>query len=124
NFLFHHMSGLKAHGDDARANVDNVIETSKLPNAFLKLSGFHYLTDTPWNFPYKDTLWVYEKCYEAFGTNMVWGSDFPVVKKSMTHLQALEAFRTHCDFVNEPDNRAILGGTLERLLSEARSVTK
>ena len=55
---------------------------------------------------------------------MVWGSDFPVVKKSMTHLQALEAFRTHCDFVSEPDKRAILGGTLERLLSEARSVTK
>ena len=124
NFLFHHMSGLRAHGEDARANLDNVIETSKLPNAFLKLSGFHYLTDTPWNFPYKDTLWVYEECYEAFGTNMVWGSDFPVVKKSMTHLQALEALRTHCDFVNEPDNRAILGGTLERLLSEARSVTK
>jgi L-fuconolactonase len=124
NFLFHHMSGLRAHGDDARANVDNVIATSKFPNAFLKLSGFHYLTDTTWNFPYKDTRWVYEECYEAFGTNMVWGSDFPVVKKSMTHLQALEAFSTHCDFVSEPDKQAILGGTLKRLLTDARSVNK
>jgi predicted TIM-barrel fold metal-dependent hydrolase len=118
------MSGLRAHGDDARANVDNVIETSKFPNAFLKLSGFHYLTDTTWNFPYKDTRWVYEECYQAFGTNMVWGSDFPVVKKFMTHLQALEAFRAHCDFVSEPDKQAILGGTLERLLADARSVNK
>jgi len=54
----------------------------------------------------------------------VWGSDFPVVKKSMTHLQALEAFSTHCDFVSEPDKQAILGGTLERLLTDARSVNK
>jgi len=124
NFLCHHMSGLRAHGDDARSNVDNVIESSKLPNIFLKLSGFHYLTDTPWNFPYADTHWVYKECYEAFGTNMVWGSDFPVVKKSMTHQQALEAFRTGCDFVSDADKEAILGGTLEQLLNKSRAVSK
>lgn len=124
NILCHHMSGLKAHGDDAQSNLENVIESSKLPNVYLKLSGFHYLTDTPWNFPYVDTRWVYEKTYEAFGTNMCWGSDFPVVKKSMTHLQSLEAFRTHCAFVSDTDRAAILGGTLERLLSGARAVSK
>jgi L-fuconolactonase len=124
NILCHHMSSLSAHGDDARSKVDNVIESSKLPNIYLKLSGFHYLTDTTWNFPYKDTRWVYEECYEAFGTNMVWGSDFPVVKTSMTHLQALEAFRTHCDFVSDDDKAAILGGTLEGLLNTARTVNK
>ena len=124
NFLFHHMSGLRAHGNQARAYVDNVKETSKLPNAYLKLSGFHYLTATSWNFPYQDTHWVYKECYEAFGSNMVWGSDFPVVKKSMTHLQSLEAFRTHCNFVTEDDRVAILGGTLAKLLDNARSVNK
>jgi L-fuconolactonase len=122
NILCHHMSGLRAHGDDARSNVENVIESSKLPNIYLKLSGFHYLTDTTWNFPYADTHWVYEACYEAFGTNLCWGSDFPVVKKSMTHLQSLEAFRTHCDFVSEADKTAILGGTLEGLLNKSRAV--
>jgi predicted TIM-barrel fold metal-dependent hydrolase len=124
NILCHHMSGLRAHGDDARKSVDNVIESSKLPNIFLKLSGFHYLTDTTWNFPYSDTRWVYEECYKAFGTNMVWGSDFPVVKKSMTHLQSLETFRTHCDFVSDDDKTAILGGTLANLLNCARAVNK
>jgi predicted TIM-barrel fold metal-dependent hydrolase len=124
NFLCHHMSGLRAHGEGAEANVANVIESSDLPNVYLKLSGFHYLTDTTWNFPYSDTRWVYEKCYESFGTNMVWGSDFPVVNKSMTHLQAIEAFRTHCDFVSGPDKEAILGGTLDGLLSRTRAVTK
>ena len=124
NILCHHMSGMRAHGDDARAKLENVIESSKLPNIYLKLSGFHYLTDTSWNFPYTDTRWVYEEAYGAFGTNMVWGSDFPVVKKAMTHAQSLEAFRTHCDFVSEADRDAILGGTLEDLLSRARSVSK
>ncbi|MEE8046572.1 MAG: hypothetical protein V3T49_07025, partial [Dehalococcoidia bacterium] len=74
--------------------------------------------------PYADTHWVYKECYNAFGTNMVWGSDFPVVKKSMTHLQSLEAFRTHCDFVSDDDKTAILGGTLEDLLNRARVVSK
>ena len=124
NILLHHMSGLRAHGDEARANVDMVMETSKLPNVYLKLSGFHYLTDTAWNFPYSDTRWVYEEAYEAFGTNMCWGSDFPVVKKAMTHLQSLEAFRTHCDFVSDGDKAAILGGTLEGLLDRSRAVSK
>jgi predicted TIM-barrel fold metal-dependent hydrolase len=117
NILCHHMSGLRAHGDEARSNIANVIESSKL-------SGFHYLTDTTWNFPYRDTHWVYEECYNAFGTNMCSGSDFPVVKKSMTHLQSLEAFRTHCDFVGDAAKQAILGGTLERLLNIARAVSK
>ena len=95
-----------------------------MPNIYLKLSGFHYLSDTSWNFPYADARWVYEEAYGAYGTNMCWGSDFPVVKKSMTHLQSLEAFRTHCDFVSDDDQIAILGGTLEALLSRTRSVVK
>ncbi len=66
--------------------------------------------------------WVYEEAYGAFGPRMVWGSDYPVVTKAMTHRQALEAFRTHCDFVSDEDREAILGGTLERLLEKARPV--
>ena len=124
NILCHHMAGMRAHGDDTRANLENVIESSKLPNIYLKLSGFHYLSSTSWNFPYADTRWIYEEAYGAFGANMCWGSDFPVVKKDMTHLQSLEVFRTHCDFVSDTDRAAILGGTLEGLLSRARSVNK
>jgi len=124
DILCHHMSGLRAHGNDVRANLKVVTESSELPNIFLKLSGFHYLTNTEWNFPYSDTHWVYKACYEAFGTNMCWGSDFPVVKKSMTHLQSIEAFRTHCDFISEPDKKAIIGGTLKGLLDRTRSVNK
>lgn len=120
--LCHHMSSLSAHGDDARQKLQNVVTSAQLPNMHLKLSGFHYLTnqDRVWDFPYSDTRWIYEACYEAFGTRLCWGSDFPVVKKAMTHRQSLEAFRTHLDFISPEDRQAIQGGTLENLLRNAR----
>ena len=120
--LCHHMSSLSAHGDDAKQKLQNVVTSAQLPNMHLKLSGFHYLTnqDRVWDFPYSDTRWIYEACYEAFGTRLCWGSDFPVVKKAMTHRQSLEAFRTHLDFISPEDRQAIQGGTLENLLQNAR----
>ena len=126
NILCHHMSGLKAHGKDANKNLQNVLESSKYPNIHLKLSGFHYVTDQKkdWNFPYKDTKYIYEECYQAFGTRMCWGSDFPVVRKSMTYRQSLEAFRTYCDFVTDNDKKEILGGTLNKILNLSRKVDK
>ena len=126
NILCHHMSGLKAHGKDANKNLQNVLESSKYPNIHLKLSGFHYVTDqkNDWNFPYRDTKYIYEECYQAFGTRMCWGSDFPVVRKSMTYRQSLEAFRTYCDFVTDNDKKDILGGTLGKILDLSRKVDK
>ena len=102
--------------------MNNVIESAKLPNMHLKLSGFHYLCEPErtWDFPYQGTHWVYEACYEAFGTRLCWGSDFPVVKKHMTHLQSLEAFRAHLTFISDEDRQAIEGGTLQALLDRAR----
>jgi predicted TIM-barrel fold metal-dependent hydrolase len=124
--LCHHMSGLRAYGDDARQKMDLVLPSAELPNVHLKLSGFHYVSppENSWDFPYSDAKWVYEECYAAFGRRMAWGSDYPVVTRAMTHRQSLEAFRTHCRFVSEDDREAILGGTLESLLQKARAVKK
>ena len=124
--LCHHMSGLRSYGADAQQMLANVVESARLPNIHLKLSGFHYVSepDRSWDFPYEDVRWLFEACYEAFGSRMVWGSDYPVVTGAMTHRQALEAFRTHCGFVTDSDREAILGGTLEALLSRARASAK
>ncbi len=122
--LCHHMSGLRGYGDDVQENLARVLESASLPNIHLKWSGFHYMNhpDRTWDFPYDEVKWVYEEAYAAFGSRMVWGSDYPVVTGSMTHKQALEAFRTHCTFVTEDDREAILGGTLRELLERARTV--
>ncbi len=124
--LCHHMSGLRAYGDDARNKLAEVSASAEFPNVHLKFSGFHYASepDRNWDFPYSSIRWLYEEAYRAFGTRMVWGSDYPVVTRAMTHRQALEAFKTHCDFITEEDRAAILGGTLHALLEKARDVPK
>ena len=99
-----------------------MIESGKLPNIYLEISGFHYLTDTAWNFTYPDTRWVCEQCFGASGTNLCRGSDFPVVKQSMTYTHWLEAFRTYCGFVSADDRGAIPGGILEGLIDRCRTV--
>lgn len=122
--LCHHMSQLKASEGPPYKDLKQVLASAELPNIYLKLSGFAYLSepDRNWDYPFWDTLWVYRAAYERFGTRMVWGSDYPVVTRYMTHKQSLEAFRTHCTFMSDEAKAEILGGTLQRLLKEARAV--
>ena len=63
------MAGLKCTEKEPYENINNVMESSKLPNIFLKLSGFYYVQDSPskWEYPYSDAMWVYKKAYENFG---------------------------------------------------------
>ena len=122
--LSHHMAGLKASEPPPHTMLNQVLESAKVPNMYLKLSGFSYLSDNDrkWEYPYSDTFWIYKAAYECYGTRMVWGSDYPVANFFMTHRQSLEAFRTHCTFVSDNAKTQILGGTLKGLLGAARDV--
>jgi len=116
-FLCHHMAGARV-GEDAR--LEEILRSAEVPNIYVKLSGFHYVSRTAWDYPYPDTRDTVRRLYEAFGADrLCWGSDYPVVRAAMTYHHALEAFRTHCDFVPAVDQEKILGGSLERLLAAA-----
>jgi len=118
--LCHHLAGVKASEEPPHPNLKAVLASAKLPNIYIKLSGFHYCTHVNWDYPYSDTHWVIRTLYEHFGPyRMCWGSDYPVVRFFMTYRHALEAFRTHCTFVPDEDKAWILGKTLHRLLDEA-----
>ena len=115
--LCHHMGWVKADEETPYAGLKQVLESAKLPNIYIKLSGFAYATKTNWNFPYVDTHEIVRAEYEHFGPHrMCWGSDYPVVRFYMTYRQSLEAFRHHCSFVSDADKKWILGRTLARLL--------
>ncbi len=119
--LCHHLAGVKAHEAPPHAGLNEVLASAKLPNIYIKLSGFAYATQVNWDYPYSDTHWVIRSLYEHFGPyRMCWGSDYPVVRFFMTYKHALEAFRTHCTFVPEGDKAWILGNTLDALLTGAR----
>ena len=74
------MGGMKSNLNDKLRN-NNILKLSKFKNIFLKFSGYNYVLGEGrrWDFPYNDALWVYKEAYQKFGSNMVWGSDFPVV---------------------------------------------
>lgn len=122
--ICHHLAGAKANEAPPHANLKEILASAKLPNIYIKLSGFAYCSQVNWDYPYSDTHWIVRTLYEHFGPyRMCWGSDYPVVRFYMTYRQSLEAFRTHCTFVPGEDQAWILGKTLHQLLSNARKVT-
>ncbi|MBX3053261.1 MAG: amidohydrolase [Caldilineaceae bacterium] len=115
--LIHHL------GHPGVGNAENlalVLASAQQPNIHVKMSGFYYSTRGPqWDFPHRDTIdGVVRPLYETFGgSRLCWGSDFPVCRRNgIAYVQALESFRSHCDFVTEADKTKILGGNLAGLL--------
>ena len=116
--LLHHMGGMKLNLE--RKENDEVLKSSIYKNIYLKFSGYNYILgeERRWDFPYHDALKVYKEAYKWFGSKMVWGSDFPVVKYSSTYKQTLEVINKYCDFISENDKNLILGKNLKTLLKE------
>lgn len=113
--LCHHMAGARVADP---ATLGEVLASAALPNIHVKLSGFHYVSQTAWEYPYADCAPVVRALYEHFGPERLhWGSDYPVVRRAMTYQHALEAVRTHCAFIPPADLDRILGDSLGALLT-------
>ena len=116
-FLCHHMAGCRAAEEPPYPNLQEVLRSAEVPNIHIKLSGFHYVSQVSWDFPYSDTNWIVRKLYENFGPErLCWASDYPPVRDHMTYLQSLEAVRKYCPFIPAKDQALILGGNMQRLL--------
>lgn len=121
-FLCHHLGVVKA-ADKPEKGLNEVLASAKLPNIYIKLSGFAYAATVAWEYPYHETHPVIRAIYEQYGSKrLCWGSDYPVVRFFMTYQQSLEAFRTHCTFVPESEKADILGDNLARLLARGKEV--
>jgi L-fuconolactonase len=121
--LLHHMGhpaigyGALAAGTPAE-KLEQVLLCASLPNIYIKLSGFAYAAERPWDYPYPAVQDIVKAEYDRFGPrHMCWGSDYPVVRYHMTYRQAIEAFRTHCAFVPKEDQDWVLGKNLAGLLT-------
>ena len=119
NFLCHHMAGARAGEDPPNSNLQEILKSAEVPNIYIKLSGFHYVSQKSWDFPYSDTLWIVRKLYQYYGSErLCWASDYPPVRLHMTYQQSLEVVRKHCTFIPENDMELILGKNLQRLLKK------
>lgn len=121
-FLCHHMAGARVAEGTESDTFQGILASAALPNIHVKLSGFHYVSPKPWEYPYPDCRPIVEALYQSYGPERLhWGSDYPVLRRAATYQQALEAVRTHCDFISGPDLDRILGDSLYELL-EAHGV--
>jgi predicted TIM-barrel fold metal-dependent hydrolase len=117
-FLCHHMAGARVAEPSPRPLLGEIIRSAQVPNIMLKLSGFHYVSRVPYGFPFADCHDIVHQLYAAYGPGrLCWGSDYPVLRQFLTYQQALEAFRTYCDFVPQEHHAQILGDNLLRLLT-------
>jgi predicted TIM-barrel fold metal-dependent hydrolase len=121
-FLVHHL-GQVHHGLGAPSeNLEQVLASARVPNIYLKVSGFGYPAAHAWEYPYPAARETLHAEYDAFGPNrLVWGSDYPVVRYYMTYRQSLEVLRMHCDFIPSSDLPKILGATLSALMNRSRA---
>jgi predicted TIM-barrel fold metal-dependent hydrolase len=121
--LCHHLAGIGSWSGGREEALRRVLASASEPNILIKITGFYYGSQQPWEYPYHDSLQVVRALYGAFGAHrLCWGSDYPVLRRAATYRQAIEAFRMHCDFVAPADRDAILGGTLDAVLRTHRPV--
>lgn len=119
-FLCHHMAGVKVGEPSPRPMLRAVLESADVPNIHIKLSGFQYVSETAWEYPYSDCIWIVRKLYEYYGADrLCWASNYPPVARASTYQHSLEAVRTHCSFIAKADMDLVLGGNMERLLAAA-----
>jgi L-fuconolactonase len=117
--LLHHMS----HPGSQR-DIDALLALADLPNVGVKISGFNYVAENRWEFPYPHGRQVFRALADAFGPwRLYWGSDFPASRDDLTYRQAIEVVRSHAHFLDASGLSAVLGDSLAALLARPRLAT-
>ena len=116
--LCHHLGGVNAAESLDSPGLAEIIASAAVPNLFVKVSGFHYVSAVPWNHPWPDAVAVFSRIFDVYGpSRLCWGSDFPASKRYCTFRQSLEVVRTNCAFLAPKDLRLVLGENLQRILA-------
>ena len=123
-FLCHHMAGVRASEAPPQRNMAEVVRSAALPNIFVKLSGFHYVSAVPWEYPYADCAPVVRQLYEAFGPDrLVCGSDWPVALLNGSYEQVWHETLHVIDDVAPQHAELLLAGTAVRFYDLGEATT-
>ena len=115
--LLNHLGLVMLHHDGVAAGLDIVRQGASQPNLIVKVSGYYYGNERPWDYPFRDRLTIVRAFYETWGPRrMAWASDFPASAPHITYRQSLEVVREHADFIDPVDLPLVLGGTMGAVL--------
>lgn len=114
SILLHHMA--RVRGMERETGMRGMLAIADRPNVHVKISGFGYAAPGC-AYPYDEIAWMPRMLAELLGPErLVWGSDYPVVRRYMTYAQALGVARRHLSFLGEADLALVLGGNMAKLL--------
>jgi predicted TIM-barrel fold metal-dependent hydrolase len=119
DFLVNHLAVVMLHPGGIEEGLRLVLEDAgdELPNLLVKISGYSYGSDRPWDYPYADRMWIAKAFHDGWGPHrMVWCSDWPSLLAHLSYRQALEVLREHAGFLTGQELDAVLGGNMERVL--------
>jgi predicted TIM-barrel fold metal-dependent hydrolase len=113
--LIHHQGMARLNEPTFEADLRAVLANADLPNVYLKLSGFHYLSRQSWDFPFREAQEkVLRPLIRAYGPDrLLWGSDFSAARRDVTYTQTLEVVRRRAEGLSPDHLDKILGGTSE-----------
>lgn len=112
--MVHHQGHVRPADHDHLAALLRLME---LENVHLKVSGFPYLAERTWDYPFPAEHETLRRVVDHVGADrLLWGSDFPVSAADLSYRQTIEVVREHCDFLTETELDAVMGGTLARLV--------
>ena len=123
-FLVHHLANINSWPGGVEEGLRMVLPARDLPNVFVKVSGWYYGSDEPWEYPHRARLDTVKAFHDEWGPHrLVWASDHPVFRRALTYRQTLEIVRRHCSFIDAADLPGVLGGNLTALLPARSSIT-
>lgn len=120
--LVHHQGLARPPDATFETDLAEVLATAGSPSVLVKASGFHYLTEPGWAFPYDVARKrVFRTLCGAYGAHrLAWGSDFPAARSHLTYTQSLEVVRSHSPWLSADSLARVLGGTMDEVLRTRR----
>jgi predicted TIM-barrel fold metal-dependent hydrolase len=120
-WLIDHM-GLRYYAGkdntDAFRQWGALLDLAEETNAWIKCSYFPEAAKDLEDYPFPKAQNYLRQLYERVGADrLIWGSNFPNVRRACTYRQALDFIRVECSFLNDADRKAILGENFVRYAS-------
>ena len=113
--IIDHMGiNLESKGEEAGANLGDLVALGKLPNVSVKTSSAPCFSKDP--YPYRDIYPMLKAIYDAFGSHrMLWGADY--TRLTSTYEECLRHFQQGLDFLTAEDKEWALGKSAATILN-------
>ncbi len=105
-----HIGGAPTDEEPPYPLLGNVLQLAQHPNTYVKLTPQPHKSRLP--YPHADTFPALRRLYDAFGPQrLMWGTNFPGVRRNTGYDRALTLFREHLDFLTAEDKTWIFTKT-------------